>query len=188
MKPQSKPFTVAVKRRKFSPEGKKKSVWSDVSHLIAQAESDLALELEDVTAETKPDAPAARPRSDAAPARQPRILQSLASDPEPAPEPEAEQPPVRRRGRPRKVVVTAAEIQPVSDVKPQPVIAEPAADKNVDAVAQSADAGLAPATEAAPISEPAVPSEKRSSGRRRERLGGLRAGERWKRHLPRWSR
>ncbi|MDX1731683.1 MAG: hypothetical protein R3184_11145, partial [Aurantimonas coralicida] len=40
-KPQSKPFTVAVKRRKLSPEGKKKTVWSDVSHLIAAAESDL---------------------------------------------------------------------------------------------------------------------------------------------------
>ena len=113
MKPQSKPFTVAVKRRKLSPEGKKKSVWSDVSHLIAAAESDLARDEHEAPAAAAKAPAKAEPsavKSDAAPTRQPRILQSRASEPvmaEPEADPEPVDRPVRRRGRPRKAVAEA---------------------------------------------------------------------------------
>lgn len=199
MKPQSKPFTVAVKRRKLSPEGKKKSVWSDVSHLIAAAESDLARDEDEAPAAAAAKTPAkAEPsagKRDAAPARQPRILQSRPSEPvmaEPEADPEPVERPVRRRGRPRKVVAETpqrpAAVEPESP--PQPRVER--------------DWSRTPAVEAAPVAPaPAVDlqasetslaeietaaTEARPAGRRRQRTGGLRAGERWKRHLPRWSR
>ncbi|MCC4297733.1 hypothetical protein [Aurantimonas coralicida] len=199
MKPQSKPFTVAVKRRKLSPEGKKKSVWSDVSHLIAAAESDLARDEDEAPAAAATKAPAkAEPsagKSDAAPARQPRILQSRPSEPVMA-EPEADlepvERPVRRRGRPRKVVAETQQrpvaVEAESQSQPQierdwsrtpAVDAAPVAPAPV-AELQTAETSLAEIETAA--------TEARPAGRRRQRTGGLRAGERWKRHLPRWSR
>ncbi len=199
MKPQSKPFTVAVKRRKLSPEGKKKSVWSDVSHLIAAAESDLARDEDEAPAAAAAKTPAkaepAAGKSDAAPTRQPRILQSRPSEPvmaEPEADPEPAERPVRRRGRPRKVVAETpqrpAAVEPESQSQPQverdwsrtpavdaaPVAPAPVVD------AQTAETSLAEIETAA--------TEARPAGRRRQRTGGLRAGERWKRHLPRWSR
>ncbi|WP_210315262.1 hypothetical protein [Aurantimonas sp. DM33-3] len=189
MKPQSKPFTVAVKRRKLSPEGKKKSVWSDVSHLIAAAESDLALDEDEAPAAAAKTPAKAEPsagKSDAAPARQPRILQSRPSEPvmaEPEADPEPVERPVRRRGRPRKVVAETPQrpaiAEPEGEPQPQPQIERdwsrtPAVDL------QTAETSLAEIETAA--------TEARPAGRRRQRTGGLRAGERWKRHLPRWSR
>ncbi|MAP18091.1 MAG: hypothetical protein CL626_03420 [Aurantimonas sp.] len=199
MKPQSKPFTVAVKRRKLSPEGKKKSVWSDVSHLIAAAENDLAQDEYDApaaAAKTPAKAePSAAAKSEAAPTRQPRILQSRPSEPVMA-EPEADKEPVdrpvRRRGRPRKVVADAqqAPVAAKRESQPQPQVERdwtrtPAVDATPVAPApvvdaQTADTSLAELETAA--------AEARPAGRRRKRTGGLRAGERWKRHLPRWSR
>lgn len=199
MKPQSKPFTVAVKRRKLSPEGKKKSVWSDVSHLIAAAESDLARDEDEAPAAAAAKTPAkAEPsagKRDAAPTRQPRILQSRPSEPvmaEPEADPEPVERPVRRRGRPRKVVAETSQrpatVEPES--QPQPLVER--------------DWSRTPAVEAAPVAPTPVvdaqtaetrlaeietaATEARPAGRRRQRTGGLRAGERWKRHLPRWSR
>lgn len=200
MKPQSKPFTVAVKRRKLSPEGKKKSVWSDVSHLIAAAESDLARDEDEdeapaAAAKTPAKAEPSASKSDAAPIRQPRILQSRPSEPvmaEPEADPEPVERPVRRRGRPRKVVAETpqrpAAVEPESQSQPlverdwsrtpaveaAPVAPAPVVD------AQTAETSLAEIETAA--------TEARPAGRRRQRTGGLRAGERWKRHLPRWSR
>ena len=199
MKPQSKPFTVAVKRRKLSPEGKKKSVWSDVSHLIAAAESDLARDEDEAPAAAAAKTPAKTEPSagkrDAAPTRQPRILQSRPSEPvmaEPEADPEPVERPVRRRGRPRKVVAETQQrpvaVEAESQSQPQierdwsrtpAVDAAPVAPAPV-AELQTAETSLAEIETAA--------TEARPAGRRRQRTGGLRAGERWKRHLPRWSR
>ncbi|MDE0923980.1 MAG: hypothetical protein OSA96_13385 [Aurantimonas coralicida] len=199
MKPQSKPFTVAVKRRKLSPEGKKKSVWSDVSHLIAAAESDLARDEYEAPAAAATKAPAkaesSAGKSDAAPTRQPRILQSRPSEPvmaEPEADPEPVERPVRRRGRPRKTVAETPQ-RPVAveaESQSQPQIERdwsrtPAVDAAPVAPAPVADLQTAE-TSLAEIETAAT--EARPAGRRRQRTGGLRAGERWKRHLPRWSR
>ncbi|EAS51490.1 hypothetical protein SI859A1_02306 [Aurantimonas manganoxydans SI85-9A1] len=199
MKPQSKPFTVAVKRRKLSPEGKKKSVWSDVSHLIAAAESDLARDEYEAPAaaatKARAKAESSAGKSDATPSRQPRILQSRPSEPvmaEPEADPEPVERPVRRRGRPRKTVAETPQ-RPVAveaESQSQPQIKRdwsrtPAVDAAPVAPAPVADLQTAE-TSLAEIETAAT--EARPAGRRRQRTGGLRAGERWKRHLPRWSR
>ena len=204
MKPQSKPFTVAVKRRKLSPEGKKKSVWSDVSHLIAAAESDLARDEHEAPDAAATKAPAkaesSAGTSDAAPIRQPRILQSRPSEPvmaEPEADPEPVDRPVRRRGRPRKAV--AETLQPAAPVagesQPLPLVER---DWSRTPTVDAAPVEPAPAFDLEPtetiVSETslaeieAAAADPRPAGRRRQRNGGLRAGERWKRHLPRWSR
>ncbi|MEF2553421.1 hypothetical protein VQ042_19015 [Aurantimonas sp. A2-1-M11] len=169
-----------MKRRKLSSDGKKKSVWSDVSHLIAKAESDLALdEYVETTAslQAEPEPKPAKPEA----TRQPRILQSRASDPvTPEPDAEPEERPVRRRGRPRKTVVVETAIQPEPHAEPEPITARVEDAVSVAVKEPSDDEQAQPET--------GTQVEKRVTGRRRVRIMGLRAGERWKRHLPRWSR
>ncbi|MEC5293580.1 hypothetical protein VSX64_23865 [Aurantimonas sp. C2-6-R+9] len=117
MKQQTKPFTVAVKRRKFASAGK--SIWSD-GQLAAIAE----------------------------------------------------------------------QLREPAGVGAEPVRAKIAADagRPAEPTAGSALAGTA-ATPEDLVDKPLRNKPGRwLSGRRREAAGGLRLGERWKRHLSRWSR
>lgn len=203
MRRQTKPFTVTVKRRRRAGS---ESMWSDtpsMAEMLAAVESDDEPEpaLKSASEERQPAS---------APVRRPRILDSLAPQPEPRPvaadpaltESEDEQAfaaPVPRRRRtkttkPRTRISgneAKADLPPTGAAEPDEVepsgavTAREPIDGNAAAVEVRAGEAAVPVELLREADDTATAKPPR---RMRTRNRPLRAGERWKRHLPRWKR
>ena len=165
MKSQTKPFVVAVKRRKTSKKPPK-SIWSDTPEISAVS---AGMESAENSGSVNP--PGSQPRdsaSKAQPERQPRILESRDRA-------GAEQGLTNDQSRKRRSTRHAKSHKPAASPDMEGETSQPNA---APAVAEGQTAAL-PSTP-----EPA----ERYRHRRRDRTQGLRVGERWKSRARRWAR